>query len=313
MASSPAQTITIKKAYEDLAEWNMQAPYTNKYTRKQESAMLYKGEVVAVQAGTPKQPIYCHSGVTRWSKPHNHYIPIEPEDTQWATQSATDPKRAPSGKAQAEFTLYEYDQEGTQGFYTYHFLTGIVERIVQNLVHGIPDPNQPGASLQIMDLKTPNNTDSERETIIRSAITTPVREPNGTYAPQIKPKIRWRMQKTPTGEKIGLDIEILNAARDKETRSTPVGLDEQWELFKPRCRGVIIFKINPIQFQSTRAINFTIDLVKAMINPMVSKFKNMEIMMDEDGDTAMTDDVDLDLSLHGDPMYSSAPVVSSSV
>lgn len=296
-SSGPAETITVKKAYEDLQHWNMQAPYTNKYTRKQESAMLYNGKVVAVQAGTPKQPLFCSSGAKRWSQEANRFVDIDPKsDVAWAYQKSQNASRAPTGKGQSEWVLHEHDQEGTQGFYTYHFLVGIVERIVQNLVNGIPDPKNPASTLQIMDLKTPNNTTAERETIIRSAVTSPVRDANGTYSPQIQPKIRWRVKKTDVGEMLGLEVDVLNASRDKETRGNPVDVFEQWELLKDRCRGVIIFKINPIQFNSSRAINFTIELVKTMIKPNVSKFQNMEIMVDEDGDTAMTADTELDMT-----------------
>ncbi len=72
-APKTARTISIEKALKNKNRWQLHAPYVNSFTGKREAPMLYDGELVCVQLGTPEQPVYTPFGLNYWSQPDKKF------------------------------------------------------------------------------------------------------------------------------------------------------------------------------------------------------------------------------------------------
>jgi len=296
-ANNSMTTLTVKEALAQMDKWSLQCPRVNKFTHKKEAPVLFGDEAVCVQIGTPKQPIYTQFGLSRWSQKDGKFVNVEAgEGTEWAYAAQADSafqRAKPGGKLQAQLTLHEWDTPGTQGNLVHEFITRLVDRVIHGLAHGVPDPSQLDADgkpilVQVVDVPASANTAEEREKLFRFSLASPIRASEGTYAPSLKTKVRYSVKSFPTGEIVGLDMDLLDASRPETTRNTPVAIKDQLALFKARSRGVFVIKVNPLTFKRNE-INMTIDIIKAMIMPSQSLFKNVQFRLDADDDAAMED------------------------
>lgn len=281
--------LTAKEALKNLDKWQIQVPKTNRFTHKKESAILYDGNVVCVQLGTPRQPLYCGTGLSRWSQKDNRFVTVTgDEGSQWAFAAQQDSqfeRKTPGGKLQSQLTLHEWDTEKTAGYYAYELIKGVINRIVAGLAHGVPDPAQLDANgvpkiVQVVELPTTANTAEERERLFRFSLTSPLEDSQGTWAPKLKAKIRYSVK----NDIVGLEADILNS-NDAAGKPAQFGR-AQFDLFKERCRGVFVIKFNPLQFKRSE-IHFTCDIVTAAIVPSVSMFKGVAVRLDADSDEEM--------------------------
>ena len=296
--------LTVKEALQQLEKWNLHAPRNNKYSHKKEAPILFDGKVVCVQIGTPKNPVYCPFGLSRWDQRANRFTTVDnPTDVAWLYQSqeaGADARRLPSTKLQAILTAHEYDVEGTQGYYTWRLVNGIRDRVIQGLVHGVTDLSRVDANgrpviVAAADIGSAADP-AERERLFRDVIVVPpFQPPNGSFAPNIKTKVRAQVKKDARGEFVALDMDLMDvkavttvnpATGATETTHQPTQPREHLNVFKKGCRGVFVIKFNPIQYRG-REINMTIDVIKAMIVPSESLFKQVQIRYDEDNDEPM--------------------------
>jgi hypothetical protein len=287
------KVLTVKEALDNLDKWSLQPTRMNRTTHKKEAPILFNGDVVCVQIGTPQHPIWCGKGVERWSQKDGKFLTVDgSEGVQWAYADAAASqfeRKTPGGKVQAQLTLHEHTVENTQGFFTYLLLKGIEHRIIQGLAHGVPDPSTIDPTtgkpkiVKVVDIPNAPADPVERERMFRFSMASSIREGTGTFAPTLRTKIRYNVKKTTAGEAIELGIDVLNA-NDKPPVALAAG--KQLDVFKARTAGVFVIKFNPLQFKRNE-VNMTIDLVTAWIKPSTSIFKNVGIRYDEDDDSLM--------------------------
>ena len=295
------RTISVKKASEHPENWQLHAPYQNKFTGKREGPMLYKHELVCVQIGTPENPVFAPFGMSYWSPQDRKFKTVEnPMDTQWAwaEQNSSGIQRTkPGGKAQIQLTLHDYDTPGTQGYYAWVWINNVIEQIVKGLVHGVPDMDQKDEQGQpkIVPAVTDKNglpEDPEQQAIFfRRMITPPTLPVDGQYPPALKTKIRYGISKNGGIDTIILPgTEVINA----ETKEK-VAEGRELELLKKKTRGVWVVKINPLQLKQ-KEINLTIDVVLLMaMPPSQSIYKGVGFATDMDTTEESEVEVDSDV------------------
>lgn len=283
------QMQTIKEAYKNVENWKPQAPVPNKWSGKKECPIMPNNQLTVVQVGTENHPMYCPFGVSRWVPgARGTYKTVTAGDgVEWAYQAQQDSafeRRNPGGKLNVQITMHEHDQPGTQGYYLYNFIMGLYKNCIDGLVNGVPDYNdldengQPKI-VQPTTLPGAANNKEQLKNMFEMCLQPPIRQ-EGSYPPNLKMKVRYGVM----GGTLKLGADVLDYAREGAARYTPVSPAQQLQLFKPKSRGVFMFKINPLQFVKPTEINMTIDVVKVIFIRKESVFQTAQFRMNDDED-----------------------------
>lgn len=304
------QNVTVKQAFDNLDKWCMVAPRINNFTKKQECPVLYNGKEACVQFGTPNNPVHCPFGASYWDNQQRTYVNVKNAfETNWAYAAAAASQfenKKPGGKLEVQLTAYDHNTEGTQGFYIYGFINGLLDRIVQGLVHGVPDYSNMDANgnpkiVQALSATGLPEEPGQREALFRQLINSPIKHDNPQYSPGIKCKVRYglRTDANGTARIVLTQTKIFDRSTEKLLSDPMTGKEKkvyeeakngrEFELLKPKARGVWMVKINPVTFPKKNEINVTIDIVKTVINPYVYKsaYEDTEFV-DEEGDAEMS-------------------------
>ena len=287
------KTLTIKEAAENLDKWAILPPRLNSYTKKKECPVVFDGELVTIQIGTKKQPVHCPFGLSRWNQSENKYTSVKScTDTAWAyaaAQASDFERKTPGGKLNSQLTLYDQDTEGTQGNYGWRWINGLVDRIVDGLANGVEDKEnldengKPKITMAVDQSSLPDEED-KRKDLLKHMLVPPFRHTNPEYAPSLNCKVRYSVVKCADS---GTPVITLNQAEIYNNFSAePVKPGTELDIFTEKCRGVWMLKVNPLSFKRNE-INLTIDIVKAVIFPKVSLYRETAFREDDDEDSAM--------------------------
>ena len=288
------QTITVEQAAKTLDQWQMWAPFVNAYTGARQASVLYNGKVVCVQIGTFENPVFNPCGLSYWYNPERKFKKVlNAKDVQWAwaEQQQNSKSKEPGGKVQLQLTLHEHDKPGTQGFYAWQWINGVVQRIVDGFVNGTPDESRldangkPTIVQPVTDTtNVPDGADNKRKYYL-DKMTLPFQQPQGQYPPSLKTKIRYVIRN---------DTLVFPNTKvvDGVTGSTvPAG--SELDYITPRARGIWIVKIGPLQLRP-KEINLSIDVVMATaIPPQRSIFSDVTYAP-TGNDNGNEDDVDVE-------------------
>jgi len=260
--------LVISLADVDPSLISVMPPKRSMVSSSAEATITYKGKPFIIQVGTPTDPALSPWGLERYvgGTGKKKYETIDSNDPTWTFSEKTSIfNKVCTAKLDGKIKLKNYETPGTTDYTAYTKMKAIMERIVDCFSNGVAQ-TEGGQPVKLWDVSLP------REVVARM-ISTPLREQNGEYAPELKFKTRYRVvnkenetlnvnDDNSLAYKLNMDSILYDG--NQATTTTPVA--DPFEHLSRGGSGIWLFQFSPAQITKA-AVHVVMELVKAKVCP----------------------------------------------